>query len=134
MKEVRREHHSVSSVPELRLILIVELEHVSASHEPETRENHVSGEEPDEQAGVVEWSVAHAYEAREDGSLHCNSLVHHEPPVVCELHDTTEAMAAHLALSNFKRAKKASDRTTTLSEALIDQVLQATCSAENPTL
>ena len=57
MKEVGWEHHVVTGIPELWLILLVESEHVTRSDEAESAEDHVRAEEPDEEARVVERSV-----------------------------------------------------------------------------
>ena len=57
MEEVGWEHHVVTSVPELWLILLVESEDITRSDEAESTEDHVSAEEPDEETRVVEGSV-----------------------------------------------------------------------------
>ena len=57
MKEVGWEHHVVTGIPELWLILLVESKHVTGSDEAESTEDHVSAEEPDEETRVVEGSV-----------------------------------------------------------------------------
>ena len=134
VKEAGWEHHSVPSVPELRLVLRVEVQDVSAAHKSETREDHISGDEPDEKTRVVKGSVLQANETREDGSLHRDSLIDHEPPVVCETHHAAEAMASHLAFADLQSAEHAADGTSTLCKALVDQVLKSTGFAEDPSL
>ena len=57
MKEVGWEHHVVTGIPELWLILLVEGKYVTGSDEAESTEDHVSAEEPDEETRVVEGSV-----------------------------------------------------------------------------
>ena len=53
MKEVWWEHHVVTSVPELWLILLVESEYITRSDEAESGEDHVGTEEPYEEACVI---------------------------------------------------------------------------------
>ena len=50
MEEVGWEHHVVTGVPELWLILLVEGQYIATSDEAEPTEDHVGAEEPDEQA------------------------------------------------------------------------------------
>ena len=57
VQEVRWEHHIVTSIPELRLILLVERQHVTRSDEAESGEDHVGAEEPNKEARVIERSV-----------------------------------------------------------------------------
>ena len=57
VEEAGREHHTVASIPELRLILLVEVHDISGADESESAEDHVGGDEPDEEAGVVKRSV-----------------------------------------------------------------------------
>lgn len=50
VQEVRREHHVVSLVPELRVVLVIELKHISRSDESETRDDEESEPEPHEES------------------------------------------------------------------------------------
>ena len=50
MEDVGWEHHVVTRVPELWLILLIEGEYVARSDEAESTQDHVCAEEPDEKA------------------------------------------------------------------------------------
>ena len=50
VQEVRGEHHVVSLVPELRVVLVVELEDVSRSDESEARDDQEGEPEPHEKS------------------------------------------------------------------------------------
>ena len=50
VQEVGREHHAVACVPELGLILSVEVHYVAGADEAEAREDHVGGDEPNKHA------------------------------------------------------------------------------------
>jgi hypothetical protein len=50
VQEVRGEHHVVSLVPELGVVLVVELEDISRSDESEARDNEEGEPEPHEES------------------------------------------------------------------------------------
>ena len=60
VEEAGREHHAIASVPELRLILLVEVQDISCADETESTEDHIRRNEPGEKARIVEWSVVDA--------------------------------------------------------------------------
>ena len=102
MEEVGREHHTVASVPELGLILLVKVHDFTGADESESAEDHVSSDGPNEETRVVKRSILQANEAREDGSLHTQSLVDHQPPVVHEAHHAAERVVAILAFTHLQ--------------------------------
>ena len=134
VKEVRREHHTVASVPELGLILLVEVEDFSGASESESAEDHVGGKEPDKETRVVKGSVLQANVAREDLSLHAKGLVDHQPPVVHEAHHAAKTVLSVLALAHLEGAEDAADGATALSKTLVHQVLHTAGTAQHPVL
>ena len=134
VEEVRWEHHTVASVPELGLILLVEVHDFTAACESESAEYHVSCYSPNEKTRVVQRSILQANKAREDGSLHAQSLVNHQPPVVHKTHHAPKRVATILALAHLKCRENAADRSTSLGEALVDEVLESSSSAKHPVL
>ena len=82
VQEVRGEHHVVTRVPELGLILSVEEEHIAGTDEMEAIHDHHSASHPDEDAGVVEGAVHIGHEARHIGSHHAPNLVGGHPEVI----------------------------------------------------
>ena len=134
MEEVRREHHTVASVPELGLVLLVKVHDFTGADESESAEDHVSSDSPNEETRVVKRSILQANEAREDGSLHTQSLVDHQPPVVHEAHHAAKRVIAVLALAHLQSGEDTTNGSTSLSKALVDKVLKSGSSAKHPVL
>ena len=57
MQEVRREHHVVTSVPEFRVILRIEVQNVTGTDKTETTGNACCAEEIHKEPSVVKWAV-----------------------------------------------------------------------------
>ena len=100
VQKVGREHHAVTSIPELGLILLIEVHDLSTADESESAEDHVSRNNPNEETRVVQGSILQTNKAREHGSLHAQSLVNHQPPVVHQAHDAAEGVLAILTLAH----------------------------------
>ena len=134
VQEVGREHHAVASEPEFGLVLSVEGEHVSRADESESAEDHVSGNAPGKEAGVVEGSVLETNVTREDTSLGTNHLVDGHPPVVDETEHAEHAMLSVLSLAHFEVSEEGTDGTATLGESLVHKVLHTSSLAKHPGL
>ena len=134
VEEAGREHHAIASEPELRLILLVEVQDIPRADETESTEDHVRGDEPGEEARVVEWSVVDTKETRENRPLHGDSLVNHKPPVVREAHDAAEAVMSILALAHLEEGEDTSNRAATLCKTLIHEVLHTLRVLQKPGL
>ena len=134
MEEARWEHHTVASVPEFWLILIVEGHDISGACKSESAEDHVCGDEPNEEARVVKSGIVHANKSREHHSLHSNLLQGHKPEVVHQFHLATKRVLSHLTLTDGQQFEEVADGSTTLRETLIDEVLQSCSVTEDQSL
>ena len=114
MQEVGREHHVVASVPKLRVVLGVEKQHVTRADKAEATEDHHAAEQVHEQARVVQGSVLHSEEAREDGAHHTKLLVNHNPEIVGHTESSKNRMWAVLTRSHFDGAGNSSDEARSL--------------------
>ena len=114
MQEVGREHHVVASVPKLRVVLGVEKQHVTRADKAEATEDHHAAEQVHEQARVVQGSVLHSDEAREDGTHHTKLLVDHYPEIVSNTESSKHCMWAVLARTHFNGAGNSSDEARPL--------------------
>lgn len=124
VQEVGREHHVVSGEPEFRLILGIEEEDIAGTNEVEFGEYHQSAQEVHSEARVVQGTACIADKARKYGSHHGEPLVLHHPEVVCNSHESTKGVRAHLTGSHLEELGNSADKTGSLSETLVDKVLE----------
>ena len=57
VQKVRGEHHVVSLVPELWVVLVIELHNVARANEPETRDDQEGEPEPHEKGRIIEGAL-----------------------------------------------------------------------------
>ena len=125
MQEVRGEHHVVSLIPELRVVLVVELHHVARSDESEARDDEEGEPEPHEESGVVEGSLGDADDqAGEDGTHDAEGVVDLHPVEVDDLEGAAEGVLRVLALAHLKVPRDFTNQTASLCETLIVDVLE----------
>ena len=124
MQEVGREHHVVTSVPKLRVVLGVEKQHVTRADKAEATEDHHAAEEVHEQARVVQWSVLHSDEAREDWTHHSKLLVDHNPEIVGNSESSKQSVRAVLTRSHFDGTSNSADKARSLCETLVYEILE----------
>ena len=134
LEVVGREHHAVTRVPELRLVLLVECQHVAVSDEAELGQNHGRGHPPDEDTRVVEWAILHAHKPGQVLALHSHNMVHHNPIIVDHLRKSEQTVVPVLPLADLEELEQASDCALSLSKSLVDHVLESLCVAEQERL
>ena len=130
MQEVRREHHVVSLVPELGVILVIELQDVSNTDESETWENENSQPEPHKEGGVVEGTLWDTdKKTRENWSECSEDVIDLNPVEVDNLECAAKSMLRVLSLTHLKRTCDLTNESGSLGEALIHDELQCLESA-----
>ena len=100
LKEVGWEHHTVASIPEFWLILLVECENITVSNETELGQDHGCSHPPHKDTGVIQWSILHTNEPCQVLTLQSHNLVHHNPVVVDDLCKSEETVVTILPFSN----------------------------------
>lgn len=134
VEERRGEEHLVALVPKLGLILHVEREDVTRVVKPETSEDRICGDNPHENARVVQRSSLHAKESGSDGSHGSENVVDHDPPVVAGLEPPAQGVATVLALAHRQPGKDLTDGATALRQTLIHQILHRLRIGKQPSL
>ena len=134
MKEVWWEHHVVTRVPELGLILLIEGENVARSDEAESTQDHVGAEEPNEKARIIKWSVWYSDKPRKDVTLNGHVLVNRNPEEVADFKESECRVVSIFTLSNPECLEKVSDATWSWRKSLIDNVLEALRVSKQPAL
>jgi len=124
VQEVGREHHVVSLVPELRVVLVVELHDIARADESEARDDQSCEPEPHEEGRVVERTLRGTnYEAREDWTHHSEGVIDLNPVVVYDTECAAESVSRVLTLTHLEGASDLTDETASLCETLVDDVL-----------
>ena len=124
VQEVRGEHHVVALVPELGVVLVVEVQDVARPDETETGDDEEGEPEPHEEGGVVQRALRDAdYQAREDGSEGPQHVIDLHPVVVDDAEGPAEGVLRVLALAHLEVAGDPPNETASLSETLVVDVL-----------
>ena len=134
LEEAWWEHHVVSGVPELWLILVVELEHVSLTDESEASQDVEGGEDIGEEGSVVQWSTCHIDESSQDNSSGGDGLQHSDVEPVADLEPGSKGVLAHLTLTNLEESEHITNGSLSLGESLVDNILEALGVLEEPGL
>jgi len=134
MKERRWEHHIVSGIPKLWVILSIEVECVSHSDEPESSEDQGSEPEVEEESGVVEGTVCYSHESGEDWSHYTEGLIDGHPEIVHYSEGSVEGVLTVLTRANLQSFEYSTYETTTLTESLINEVLYGADVSQEPCL
>jgi len=136
VEEVGGEHHVVAGVPELGLVLRVEVDLLSRPlelHAPHhTHRAHGERNEP----RVVHGAAVRRRvdEAREHGPRHRQQVVRPHVHVVRHFEGVAEGVGSHTALSNSEEVENPSDGARAGSESIVDEVLQAFSVGEEESL
>jgi len=124
VQETGREHHVVPCIPELWVVLVVELHDITRADEPESRDYEEGQPEPHEEGRVVQGAMAGSNdEAREDWAHNAEHLIDLDPVVVDNAEEAEEGVLGVLALTHFEGACDLTDETGALGEALVHEVL-----------
>jgi len=124
VQEVRWEHHVVSLVPELGVVLVIELQDVAGADETEARHDQESQPEPHEQSTVVQGPLGGAdNETREHGPHNAQGVIDLNPVVVDHTEGAAEGVLRVLTLAHLDGTSHLTDETGSLGEALINNEL-----------
>ena len=134
VKEAWWEHHVVSSVPELWLILQVELKNISLTYESKSVHKVDSGEGVREESRVVESSSCDIDQSGENHSSLVDSLRSSNLEPVSKSENVSDGVASHLSLSNSEELEDLSNSSLSLGKSLVDDELQASSICKEPSL
>ena len=134
VKEGRGEHHVISSVPELWVVLGVEIQGVTHSDESEPGDDQEGQPEVHEEARIVQGTVAHSHESGEDWSHDRELLIDLHPEVVDHFECSVEGVLTVLTRSNLDSFEYSSNKAASLGEPLVDEVLNGPNVFEEPSL
>ena len=134
VQEGRREHHVVAIEPELDTILSVECVLITSPLEAAPGKNVHGDKEVYQKSGVVERATAQSEEARADGSHGSEYLEHTHPHIVDDAEGAMERMLRVLTWSHLHAAEQRTNRSASLREALIDNVLEVGGVSQQPAL
>lgn len=134
VKERRREHHVISGVPKLWVILGIEIQSITNSDESESGNKEESQPEVHEKARIVEWTVGHSDESGEDWSHNSKSVIDLYPEEINNSERSMEGVLAVLSWPNFNALEDSSYESTSLGKSLIDEVLNRPNVFQEPSL
>lgn len=124
VQEVGWEHHVVSLVPELGVVLVVEVQDIASADEAEAGADQEGEPEPHEEGGVVEGPLRDADEdAREDWSEGSKHVIDLDPVEVNNAEGAAGSVLRVLTLTHFEVAGNLADETASLGKALVVDVL-----------
>ncbi len=124
VQEVGWEHHVVSLVPELGVVLVIELQDVACADEAESRHNEEGEPEPHEEGRVVEGARRDTDDqARKGGAHHTEGVVDLHPVVVDNAEGAEGRVLRVLALAHLEVASNLTNEAASLSKALVVDVL-----------
>lgn len=134
MKEIGWEHHIVTRIPELWVVLSIEPVHISCANKSESVENHHRAEEVHKNTWVVQGSILHANKSAENRSHHTHLLVNHNPEVIYYAESSEHCVTAVLARTHFESSTDSSEQSTSWGHSLVNEVLEASCVGKQPWL
>ena len=124
VQEVRGEHHVVSLVPELGVVLVVKVQDIASADETEARANEEGKPEPHEEGGVVKRALGNTNEdAREDGSEGSEHVIDLNPVEVNNTECAASSMLRVLTLTHLEVTGDLTNETTSLGKAFVVDVL-----------
>ena len=124
VQEVRGEHHVVSLVPELGVVLVVEVQDIASTDEAEARADQEGQPEPHEEGGVVKGALGDAEEdAREDWSKGSKHVIDLDPVEVNNAESAAGSVLRVLTLTHLEVAGNLTNETASLGKAFIVDVL-----------
>jgi hypothetical protein len=124
VQEVGWEHHVVSLVPELGVVLVVEVQDIASTDETEAGADEECQPEPHEQGRVVEGALGNTDDnAREDGSENSEDVIDLNPVVVNNAESAASGVLRVLAFTHLEVTSNLTDETASLGKAFVVDVL-----------
>ena len=125
MQETWWEHHVVSFEPELDTILGVDRHLLSSFLESKSTKDHSCGKDVTEEAGVVQRSVSLTDESGTNWSHHAVYSEDTDPEEVYYSEHSMKGMLTVFSLAHLEWSKNSTNESCSLTELLIDEVLEA---------